>query len=1795
MNQNIVIQKAEENNLKKIDVEIPRNGLTVITGVSGSGKSSLAFDTVFQEGQRKYIESLSAYARQFIGSVQAPRAEKIYGISPTISIDQKTTNRNSRSTVGTVTEILDHLRLLYARLGEARCPVCDSEIQSQTPSQIATHIINEHKGQKLIVLAPVVQDRKGEYRKDLENFLSMGFVRARIDGEIRSLEDKIKLARYEKHTIELVVDRLKVNSDSLSRLEEAIETALKYTDQQVAFLANDQYFSRGTNLSCPNGHGSIPELEPRLFSFNDKNGQCSLCKGLGLEHQLDIDKVITDPNLSLLDKAIGPMTAEGFIIFTEYGLQEQKILAKEYGIDLKKPWKNLTKKEKHYLAYGSDGEIKFTLKKRWSGRGRRVTESRRMRGFMEVLERLWDRYNPHIMHKYMNIHRCPSCDGARLNPFALAVRFDKENIHDLTIKTIDDLVSIFKKYPKSKKEAHIGGELFKEIQSRLNYLQDVGLGYLSLDRSSATLSGGESQRIRLASQVGSDLQGVTYVLDEPSIGLHPRDNDKLLEILLRLRDQGNTLVVVEHDEDTMRLADTIIDIGPGAGKKGGELLAQGPINKILKNKKSLTGAYLSGKAHIAVPERRKGNGEFLEVIGAQANNLKNIDVPFKVGAFNVITGVSGSGKSTLVYDILYKALANKFHRAEEPPGEHKEIKGLDNFEKVIDIDQSPIGRTPRSNPVTYTKVFDEIRNLFAGLTESKIRGYSKGRFSFNVKGGRCEDCKGAGYKEVEMQLLANVQVVCDTCNGRRFNPATLEIHYKGKSIDDVLNMTIAEALEFFDAHAKIKNGLSILNRIGLGYLNLGQPSTTLSGGEAQRMKIASELRKPAKGSTLYLLDEPTTGLHFADIEILINCMQELVDKGHTLIVVEHNLDVIKVSDYVVDLGPEAGSGGGELVVKGTPEQILKSKKSLTAKYLKPLLNEGDSAIVSKYADVKKKKPKAVDRDIKILGAKKHNLKNIDVNLPFGKLIGVAGVSGAGKSSLAFHTLFAEGQRRFVESLSTYARRFLGAMDRGAVESIEGLAPAIAIDQSSSNRSPRSTVATITELHDYFRLMYARLGQIHCPRTNSELKQYSYNDVLNNIFENHAGEAICIYAPLYLQNSTIELSLKQWSSLPSLADKFQSLGYRRFWISNGVKGSFMDLPYEGKPPKGKELYLYLDRVKVNEENRERIMEALENAAEAGHGIMGVGVGDKTQQKISLFSLYPGHGPSRYFLHEEIDPKFFSFNSHWGACETCGGLGVLGRSECDDCNGEKLKLPWRDVTLGEKRLGQIIKMDVNNSNDFFESLKFDKNEKLIAKAPLDEIRGRLEFLNKVGLGYLCLDRTGDTLSGGEAQRIRLASQIGSGLMGVLYVLDEPTIGLHQKDTEMLLKTLKDLRDLGNTVVVVEHDLEFLNQVDQVLELGPHAGELGGEVMFQGSVPQIKKSKSSPTGFYLNQGVDRLTHIDHDEIKGTIIGKKIKFRNLEIPEIQFDMGRINSISGVSGSGKSTLVLELMFPELKKYCDGKTLRKKDTGHWSIDYKDTMQTILIDQGSIGAHARSTPATYGKLFDKVRDLYASLKQSKMMGYNRGRFSFNKAEGRCPACEGRGSHHVEMHFLSNLWETCEVCKGNRYNNATLEVKYKGKSIADVLNMTFQEAVDFFSDQMALQSIVQCFCDLGLGYLRLGQPGNTLSGGESQRLKIATQLGSKTRGHTVYVLDEPTTGLHSQDIERLWKVLNELVAKNNTVILIEHQPDILRQSDRLVDLGPGGGPLGGKLLYQGAPEGLKKIKKNATGQSLFVNAT
>ena len=1907
-----MVKGAREHNLKGVDVAFPRESLCTFTGVSGSGKSSLAYHTIYQEGQRRFLESLSSYARQFLGRMEKPKVDLVEGLSPTVSIDQKSTSHSARSTVGTLTEISDFLRLLWSRLGTPSCPECGARIEAWGPERIVEAMLKEHSGEAAMVLAPVVRERKGEYRKELAEWRAKGFVRARIDGAVRRLDEDIVLERYVYHTIELVVDRLTIAEDLRSRLAEAVEQALALGDSSCALAwGDDGYRVFSAKRSCPEGHSALPEMEPRLFSFNSPIGMCPRCEGLGETFGFDTSRVVVDETKSLREGAIPLFTDEGKLVYSTLTLAHLEAVGREFGFDIDTPWQRMSAKAKKVVLHGSGGK---TFEFRWQSRGAKISTAGVDRiafpGLLTHLERAYRPSRARHLDRYRAAVTCPDCGGDRLCAAARAVTFQGKRLPEALALPVADALSWAQSVALAGNELEIGREILREIERRLLFLDEVGLGYLTLSRRARTLSGGESQRIRLAAQVGAGLRGILYVLDEPSIGLHARDQDRLLRTLLALRDRGNTLLVVEHDEDTMRRSDWLVDVGPGAGAGGGEVVASGPPALVAATKRSLTGRYLRGELRVPMPaSRRTADKGSIRVEGATFHNLRNLDATIPLGRFVCVTGVSGSGKSTLVHHVLKPWITNRLAGQDATNDRCRRIIGIEGIDKLVEIDQSPIGRTPRSNPATYTEVWTHIRDLFAQLPEAKLRQYEKGRFSFNVPGGRCDACEGAGVTTLEMNFLAPVEVVCDQCGGARFQPETLEITWKGKSVHDVLEMTVDEALRLFADLPKVARALQTLQDVGLGYLKLGQPSTTLSGGEAQRVKLATELQRPATGKTLYVLDEPTTGLHFHDVGHLLNCLQRLCDAGNSLLVIEHNLDVVRAADWLIDLGPEGGAGGGRIVAIGTPEQVMDQAMSHTGRALRATLRPeqgGAVAASAPLAPTRTVKPTAIT----IRGARTHNLKGVDCQIPLNRFTVVTGPSGSGKSSLAFDTLFQEGQRRFLESMSTYARRFLGRMDRAPVDSLDGLGPSIAIDQKHGIRSPRSTVATTTEIHDYLRLLYARIGRPHCPEHGQELVAWSASRIGADLAQRWKGKRGYLLAPVLVPEEVKGASPERrekaalWQE--ALRAQWKEKGFVRA-LRDKIEVR-TDRPWPAEAPQ--ELMLVVDRVSFDD--RARVVDGAEQAhAQAvehgGHGLVVAQVVGADADARAVYSPTKSCPECGFLGQEQPHPRWFSFNHHSGACADCAGLGevvvcdeallvnrpgkpifggaiqhkgaaftflsakgsyyadiaavvaktrgvdlskpwrdlapadrqwllrglgeerfeivfkkreagrsrtwrmqvkwkglarqveewhlgkdeltggderfvgVMRSTKCPLCQGERLGSAQRAVRVGGVRMPEICAATVDAALEKVAGLRLDATEKRIATEVVKELQHRLSFLREVGLGYLTLDRSSSTLSGGEAQRIRLATQLGNKLMGVLYVLDEPTVGLHPRDTERLLATLLELRNIGNTVVAVEHDETVIRAADFVVDMGPGAGSRGGRVVASGT-PAAVASGDSLTARFLRGDYPRVSAESRRRPTGCVRMRGVRVHNLKSVDVDVPLGCMLAVTGVSGSGKSSLVLDALVPSLRD----------DTAAivWNDGEDRDVCLSVVDQSPLGSTPSSNPATYTEILGPIRALFAATPMAKQKGFGPGRFSFHLADGRCAACEGKGQIQVEMHFLADVWVTCESCRGKRYNQETLTVEYRGRTIAQVLDMEVDEAHAFFGNHPKIARPLQLLAAVGLGYLKLGQPANTFSGGEAQRLKLVAELARTPKEHMVYVLDEPTTGLHMDDVQKLLVVLQRLLERGDSVIIVEHHLDVIAAADRVIELGPEAGDEGGRVVGQGTPEDIAAIAASHTGRFL-----
>jgi excinuclease ABC subunit A len=1774
----ILIEGARQNNLKGINLKLPLGELIVVTGVSGSGKSSLAFDTVYAEGQRRYVETFSPYARQFLDRMDKPKADRIDGIPPSIAIDQTNTVKTSRSTVGTMTELNDHLKLLFARAAHLYCRQCGKPVQRDTAQSIYQQLESEFRSQKpeLVISFPVNIPK---------NF---------TEQEIRDL-----LAKQGYHKVEKRDDALEVIQDSLSfvdknraRIVEAIEAALKHGNGRVTIYHPPSTILRfSSDLHCPDCDIHYRDPVPSLFSFNSPIGACDMCRGFGRTMGIDYDLVIPDDTKTLAGGAIKPWQTESYSECQD----DLMSFARKRDVPTNIRWRDLTYAQREWVLEGEGS---------W--------EDRKWYGVKRFFDWLTTKsYKMHVrvlLARYRSYVPCKACGGARLKPDALLWKLPNPvaeasasaeahtsaavtglTIHDVMLLPISECWRYFNDLKLSAPLDEATDLLLTEIRTRLRYLADVGLGYLTLDRQSRTLSGGEVQRVNLTTALGTSLVNTLYVLDEPSVGLHPRDINRLISILHRLRDAGNTLLVVEHDPDVIRAADKVLDLGPGPGERGGEIVFFGTQQGLLKCKRSLTAKYLRGDGlrplTLNQTNRRSEGAAAMKILGAREHNLKNIDVEIPLNRLVCVTGVSGSGKSTLVQDVLYNALRKLKHKPTEQPGKHKRIVGHERIEDVVMVDQSPIGKTTRSNPASYVGAFDAIRKRFATEPLARERSYSAGTFSFNSGEGRCPTCHGNGFEHVEMQFLSDVYLRCPDCDGKRYRSIVLEVQIRGKSIADVLEMTVNEACQFFSNEADVLRGLEPLRAVGLGYMKLGQPVPTLSGGEAQRLKLAAHLAQTTNARTLFLFDEPTTGLHFDDIATLLKAFEQLLAHGHSVIVIEHNLDVIRAADWIIDLGPEGGDAGGEIVCAGTPDAVTQCEHSHTGAALRcsgglrpPNANERDRRSQSAATVLP-------NHQIRIHNAREHNLKSIDVRIPRDKFTVITGISGSGKSTLAFDILFAEGQRRYLESLNAYARQFVQPAARPDVDAIFGIPPTVAIEQRTSRGGRKSTVATVTEVYHFLRLLFVKLGTQFCPDCNIPIQPQTPEAILAKLMKEYRGQRIDLFAPLIVARKGYYTDLAQWA----LHKGFSNLR---------VDGELLPTGRWPRLDRFKEhnIELPVGTCEVTPKREEELRELLEMALEFGKGAVLV-----TNQMFSTRRACPKCARS----FPELDPRLFSFNSKHGWCPSCYGTGLLfyGFNEehtgeeawwnewfegkerpCPDCKGARLRREALAVRFQQKNIADFAALSVKETADLFARMKLHGREAEIARDIVSELISRLAFLKEVGLPYLSLDRAAPTLSGGEAQRIRLAAQLGSNLRGVCYILDEPTIGLHPRDNRMLLRTLHALEAKGNTVVVVEHDEDTIRHAEHIIDLGPGAGTNGGRLVAEGTLKDVMRVPESLTGQFLREPLSHPLPLNRrlpeDGRRLEIVGATL--HNLKNLRVKFPLGRLVCVTGVSGSGKSTLVRDVLYRNLKS-------ESKPFGCETIvGAEHVARTLEVDQTPIGKTPRSCPGTYVGFWDDIRQLFASTTEAKMRGYSPSRFSFNVAEGRCPECEGQGLKRIAMSFLPDVTVTCESCRGKRFTPETLEVKFKGKSIGEVLAMTVDEACEFFTAHEHICRCVRLLQDVGLGYLTLGQQSPTLSGGEAQRIKLVSEL-AKTRMNapetrervgpaTLYVLDEPTIGLHMADVKKLIRVLHRLVDAGNTVIVIEHNLDVMAEADWIIDLGPEGGDAGGRIVAQGTPSSL-----------------
>jgi excinuclease ABC subunit A len=1859
------LKNVRVHNLKGIDLTLPSHQFIVFTGVSGSGKSSLAFDTIYMEGQRRYIESLSTYARRHLGDFPKPEADSLEGLSPTIAIEQKTMGKNPRSTVGTLTGIYDFLRVLFAKIATPYCPTSLTPLSPQSPKRILENLLSMSENMKVIILAPYISQKKGEHKEEWLDLRKKGFIRARVNNKILELSEDLSLDPTATHTIEVVIDRLTISHENRSRIAEAVETGLEIGKGMLSLLEvetqKETFFS--THAYSQESGFSYPPLEPQDFSFNHPLGMCPTCQGLGITQEFDPIKVI-DPEKSLSENCCKVGGSFHTILYGNIYTN----LAKMHKSDVFTPWKELpTSLQKEFL-HGTKRrytrmEFVHPQKGKWM-------EQVEWRGVLYDAKQRYGAAQSDVykknMEPYLQETICPSCLGSRLKPYPSHAKLHGKTIQEVTDLSIEEAFTFFSSLPLSSIDHLIADELLKEICQRLTFLKRVGLSYISLARFSPTLSGGEGQRVRLASQIGSGLVGSTYILDEPSIGLHPEDNLKLLETLLELKDKGNTVIVVEHDEETILSADRVVDVGPLAGVKGGEILVNGSLTDLLACEDSLTAKYLSGKLSTPPSKERKAKkGHCIILEGATHHNLKQVTLNIPLSLFISVTGVSGSGKSSLILDTLYPAIVNHLQDTSHSVGAYNKLSGVEHIDKVIAIDQAPIGRTPRSNPATYIKVWDEIRDLFATLPSSLALGFAPGRFSFNVKEGCCPVCEGIGMQKIDMDFLADAWNVCEHCLGKRFDEATLSILFKGKNIYDILEMSVLEAHEFFASQPKIRHLLDLLVQVGLGYIKLGQSSPTLSGGEAQRIKLAKELARPSTGKTLYILDEPTTGLHFYDVHNLIEILHKLVDKGNTVLVIEHNMDMVRTSDIVIDLGPKAGPLGGQILFSGTPKALAK-ENTATGKALALAMKKKKDLTPPILA------PSIPLQAITIKGASQNNLKNLNLSIPLRSITVCTGPSGSGKSSLAFETIYAEGQRRYVESMSHYARQFVKQMPKPKVEQIEGLSAAIAIEQKNHAGNPRSTVGTLTEVYDYLRILFKELGVSFCPETKEEIKAISKDFVIDKILSFPLKSKCLILCPL---------TLSKQETLPDLQEKLLRQGFVRILLEDTLYDlESKEIPWD--PKKKHPLFLVVDRLILQEESRSRVTEAVEQVLRLCKDKVSFSINDK-RIDFNLSRTVESTGKS----YPPITAHSFSFNTEEGMCPSCQGLGFqygagatlvnklssitpfdlllllckenmtqkamkvfsslfaklnidpdvplsdlskeelfaffqgspahgwrglepvflflaksakgnirsiatsfLEKYTCSSCQGTRLSPLARHVFVEGISICDLVEKETTSLIHFLENLSLPEAKKSLLSDVIQQMLQRLHLMQRLGIGYLCLNRSAPTLSGGEAQRIRLSRELGTGLTGCLYVLDEPTIGLHPYDNHLLNTALLHLKQLGNTLILVEHDPLTMQIADYILDFGPGAGKHGGKIVAEGSLNAILNNPSSPTGAYLSQKKKIALPNVRRSLEHKISLGPFSLHNLKNIHPLIPLKALTCITGVSGSGKSTLLLDILCPEIEKVLLSKKRKQLEENSPFYEFSVFEKLIVLEQDPIGTTSRADVCTYTELLAPLRHLYSSLPEAKARGLLPKHFSYNHKKGMCPSCQGLGTRTVSLQFLPPVKVPCESCNGFRLSPLPLSVYFKGKNFGEILSLSVLEAKDFFSSFPKIIKILDTLIAVGLSYLTLGQEVASLSGGEAQRLRLSCELSKRSAKKTIYMFDEPSIGLHMEDIAKIIPIFQNLVDLGGTVIIIEHNLDLIAQADYIIDLGPGAGPEGGEIVCMGTPEEICNSPISKTGKYL-----
>ena len=1765
----LTIRQARENNLKALDLDLPHDTFVGITGLSGSGKSSLAFDTIYAEGQRRYIETFSPYTRQFFDKVKRPKVDLIENVRPAIAIQQRTRIVNSRSTVGSMTDINDFLKIVWSNVAIPVCPECGLELSRWDAPSLTSLLAKwvETKRDSTFLLGLTVKNAK----EVLERLQMLGYSRYfdKKKGSLENLEDTPPLKKLKE--VSIILDRCSGSSFTPERVRESLEqcfalgngtvevtevrtrAARPWLRIPVSGTAHDPHQRYETHIfkntfHCGDGEVSIERPRPSLFSYNHPIGACPECNGFGKVLVIDPHKCVPDHSRSIASYAVecwkGPSASD----------EHRRLLSfcKSEGISIDAPWASLSKEQQDLI---------FNHKSRtYIG----------INPWFQWLER--KKYKMHVrvfLARYRGQNECAVCGGTRLKSDALAYKIDGRTIAQISSMPFDELspwiAGLQKSLKDAKKLPRQLAEVFKNISSRIDYLVSLGLPYLTLDRLSRTLSGGETQRVNLVSAVGSNLISTHFVLDEPSVGLHARDTEELIKALHDLTDRGNSLTVVEHDPDCLEAADMIVELGPEAGEKGGEVTFCGP-------QEEWQGL---GMRPFELNDTPPLFAKRLEIRNARNRNLKSLEVDIPLESFVCLTGVSGSGKSSLLKEVIENAYELYTGVI---PGESTvdaQVSGFQHVRQVLLIDQSPLSKTPRANIATYTKMWDRVRDLLASTDEAKSRGLSKSSFSFNVAGGRCPACEGAGFIREDMQFLSDVFMECESCLGMRFQASVLEVKYNGRNVHEVLSMSVDACREFFEKDLLISSVCKVLSQLGLGHITLGHPLSDLSGGEAQRLKLVPHIMEGARGTSLFLFDEPTTGLHVRDVERLIELFHYLRQQGHSILCVEHNLRLVAAADWLIDLGPEGGAKGGEIIKVGTPAEFVRDpigttgRKSLTAHYLalfaKQYARPQKNRTPKTKARPNKRLSKAPATHIHIRGAKEHNLKDIDVSIPLNSLITLTGVSGSGKSTIAKDILYAEGQRRYLDCLSPYARQFIKELKKPAIDDISHVQPTICVYQHTFQPSALSTVSTMSEVYNFLRLLFAKIGIQYCPDHPEEsISPLSAEQIAQHIKSAYSG-TIRLLAPVINNKkgnhrAVFQRAIETEISEVRVDDVIASPS--KFVDDGLAKTKIHSIDYVTARFSAKTMPVDL------------ITEGVQQALSIGGGTVIV-VGPSGERVFS--SERTCRICQRGFF--KPDPEDLSFNSRRGRCSKCDGYGTVRNKPCPTCNGARINEIGRNIRLLDKNIFELTGLSSVELRKALKKISADTLLSFIADPIVQELNGKLDTLTHLGLDHLSLNRECATLSNGELQRLRLGTAIGSPLCGVTYIFDEPSAGLHPADNKRLLGKLVELKNRGNTVIQIEHEIDNIRAAEEIIDVGPGAGTHGGEIVFQGSVNAAVASKKSLTGLALTRELHVNAEPLTSEEKLTIRGatkNNLKSLNVTVP-----LRSLVTVAGVSGAGKSSLVHGVIGEALDGGADKKGAF--DGRHGSVETSLKIDRFLIvDQQPIGKTSRSTPASYLGIWDEIRKVFAETLEAKSRGWGPSFFSHNTGKGRCPTCKGQGQLTLEMSFLAEAKVECESCMGSRFTPEADTVKFRDLSISRSLQLTFDEARTFFINHRKIHQICKLACDLGLGYLTLGQPSSTLSGGESQRLKLVSELHQSRKGHTLYILDEPTTGLHRLDVDLLLKGLHALVDQGNSVIVIEHDADMITQSDWVIELGPEAGDKGGKIVYEGVPQGLVTAK-------------